>query len=403
MQTASTSKKSDLNLAGTGIGDAFRLALEMVFGPQLATLVVKEFQETIANRYLLFLILIPPTVQLLILGASLDPQVRHLHLGMVDHSRSVASKQVQDLLKSGDTINDIASYKNEDLMANDLKQGKIAAGLVFPQDFSKKVLKDSAPVQILIDGADAYSGTIARGFILNQIYKLEKSQSSPSKMIIRNDADSRLSERVDILYNPEQKSPWYFVPGVLGACLTLIATLIASASILKEREKGTMEQLLMTPSDPWQILLAKVIPLLTFLLIDVLLAVYAARYFFGMPLKGSLILLLLASSLYGFVGIGFGLLLGSLCSSQRQAQLSSFFVNIPLILLSGSVVPLDTLPDWVQAIAILDPLRYYTICSRGIILKGIGLDYLWHELTILTVFALVLLFVSAKRFERHLT
>ena len=169
MQTASTSKKSDLNLAGTGIGDAFRLALEMVFGPQLATLVVKEFQETIANRYLLFLILIPPTVQLLILGASLDPQVRHLHLGMVDHSRSVASKQVQDLLKSSDTIDDIASYKNEDLMANDLKQGKIAAGLVFPQDFSKKVLKDSAPVQILIDGADAYSGTIARGFILNKI------------------------------------------------------------------------------------------------------------------------------------------------------------------------------------------------------------------------------------------
>ena len=183
-----------------------------------------------------------------------------------------------------------------------------------------------------------------------------------------------------ILYNPGQVSSWFFVPGVLGACLTLVSTLIASASVLKEREKGTMEQLLMTPASTGEILLAKFLPLVFFLLVDVILALAAANVFFGMPIRGSYPFLLIASALYAFVGIGFGMLLGSVCQSQRQAQLTSFFINIPLILLSGTVVPFDTMPALMQTISYIDPLRYYAVIARGVILKGSGINILWPEL-----------------------
>ena len=184
--------------------------------------------------------------------------------------------------------------------------------------------------------------------------------------------------------------------------MTLTATLVASATILKERENGTIEQLLMTPAEPWEILLAKIIPLVVFLLADVCLAIGAARLIFALPFRGSFLLFIIASGLYAFVGIGFGMLLGSVCNSQRQAQLASFFINIPMILLSGTVVPFDTMPAAMQFLAMFDPLRYYTLVARGVILKGATFEMLWTDVALLFVFASLLLWISANRFRRQL-
>ena len=254
--------------------------------------------------------------------------------------------------------------------------------------------------------------SVASSYVLRTIHQFQPdgvalepslanlSRSSTDDLHPRSQA--LIEPRIDILYNPGQISSWFFIPGVLGACLTLTGTLVASATVLRERESGTMEQLLMTPASPWEILLAKIIPLVVFLLGDVCLAIAAARIIFGLPFRGSLVLFLVASALYAFVGIGMGMMLGSVCRSQRQAQLASFFINIPLILLSGTVVPLDTMPWLLQTLSLADPLRYYTLIARGVILKGATLAMLWQPLALLALSAIVVLTVSANRFCRQL-
>ncbi|MBS2011155.1 MAG: ABC transporter permease [Cyanobacteria bacterium SZAS TMP-1] len=410
----------------------------------LWALILKETREILRNPYLLFLIIVPPTIQLLILGGALDPQVRNLSLGVVDHSQSVQSRDLVKSLTGSGVFPKSVALKDEGVVSHQLEYGTLDVALVIPEDFSKKLASgNAAPVQVLVDGADAYSAGIASAYVLKTIYGFrpeEFNQAFKAKILeevkerarfsahqkedlsssaestgdaasgsgmgklftgSQMNASALVAPDIQILYNPQLVASWFFVPGVLGASLTLTATLVASAAVLRERESGTMEQLLMTPAETWEILLAKILPLLTFLLADVCMAIGAAVVFFHLPVRGNLFLFLFASMLYIFVGIGFGMLLGTLCKNQRQSQLTSFFINIPLILLSGSVVPLDTMPAFLQVISIFNPLRYYVFLAREVILKGDGLDIVWPQLGILIIAALLLIAVSANRFNRQ--
>ena len=406
----------------------------------LWALVLKETREIVRNPYLLFLIIVPPTIQLLILGGALDPQVRNLSLGVVDHCQSQESRDLIDGLTNSGVFPKSQFLDDEKTIADELTSGKLDVGIVVPKDFTADLQRGtSASLQVLVDGADAYSAGIASAYVLRTInaYKPTKFQpafrgrieaeikenvrltahqargSSPATSGdagggatslfkgMQMNAAKLVDPAIQILYNPGQLASWFFVPGVLGASLTLTSTLVASAAVLRERESGTMEQLLMTPAETWEILLAKVVPLVAFLLADVCMAIGAAAVVFHLPFRGNFLLFLFASSLYIFVGIGFGMLLGTLCKNQRQSQLTSFFINIPLILLSGSVVPLDTMPAFLQAISVVDPLRYYVFIARAVILKGDGLNILWPEVGALVLFAILLIAVSANRFNRQ--
>lgn len=371
--------------------------VEKLISTRLWSLLVKESRELLRNKYLLFLILVPPILQLLILGGALDPQVRNLSLATVDHAKTTESRELVDRLIDSGVFKKNSVLKDEKQLEYELSRGKKALGLVIPADFSQKINRnETAKVQVLVDGADAYTAGIASANVQRSIveFKPNGNETEKEKNVIEPD--------IKILYNPEQISSWFFVPGVLGACLTLTGTLVASATVLRERESGTMEQLLMTPASASEILLAKIIPLASFLLLDVIVAVTASRMIFGMPCRGSFFLLLLASALYCFVGIGVGMLLGSICRSQRQAQLASFFINIPLILLSGTVVPLDTMPAFFQIISVFDPLRYYALIARGVLLKGTTIEMVWQQLALLALSAVVVLTLSANRFKRQL-
>lgn len=385
--------------------------IQRIRASHLYSLILKEAREIMRNPYLLFLILVPPTIQLLILGGALDPQVRHLSLATVDHSQTSQSRDLVASLTTSGVFPKNVYLPNEDKLLDRLEKGDLDVGLVIPKTFAEELhRKETADVQVLVDGADAYTAGIARAYVLRTVHDFHPKGMKPPHFSLPSavrtdkisDASQIINPKVDILYNPDQQSSWYFIPGILGACLTLIGTLVSAATVLKERERGTMEQLLMTPAEAWEILLAKIIPLVTFLMGDVLLAIFAAQAIFHMPFRGNLLLFLFASALYAFVGIGFGMLLGSVCSSQRQAQLASFFINIPLILLSGTVVPLDTMPAAMQAISIVDPLRYYTVIARGIILKGATFSMLWQQLGLLALSAVLVLIVSANRFRRQL-
>lgn len=205
------------------------------------------------------------------------------------------------------------------------------------------------------------------------------------------------------LYNPGLISSWFFVPGMIGVVLTLIGSLVSSATVVREKDSGTLEQLLMTPAEAWEILLAKIVPLFVLLMGDVLLAVSVGRLVFGVPFRGSLPIFLALSGLYVFVGIGVGILLATISKNQQQVFLLSFFFNLPLIQLSGAIAPIETMPILFQYLSLLNPLRHYVAIVRGMLLKGVGLEVLWPHAIALLLFAIILLSVSVNQFRRQLS
>jgi ABC-2 type transport system permease protein len=209
---------------------------------------------------------------------------------------------------------------------------------------------------------------------------------------------------VTFLYNPGLRSSWFFVPGVMGLILTLLGTLVSAVTVVREKDAGTLEQLLMTPATPWEILLAKILPLLVLLMGDLLLALALGRFVFALPFRGSVPLFFALSGLYLFVGIGIGILLATVCRTQAQVLLTSFFINLPMVQTSGAIAPIESMPTFFQALSVFNPLRHYIAIARGILLKGVGLEALWpHALALaLLLAAPLLLVISVRRFRSQL-
>jgi ABC-2 type transport system permease protein len=360
------------------------------------SLVKKEADQTLANRQLVFLLLFPPTIQLIVFGLALNPEVKHLKLGIVDASNTLASRELVHAF----TVNDLfeAHYTlREKTLSDQVHRGQLNAGLIIPPEFNRNLDRGTpADIQILIDAVDANTAGIAAGYAA-QIVGQYNRQLDP------NQTPPLVDPQVTILYNPGLISSWFFVPGVLGLILTLMSSLVSAAALVREKETGTLEQLLMTPAADWEILLAKVVPLYLLLLGDMLLALGIARLVFGVPFRGSLGLLLFLASLAIFVGIGIGTLLATLSGSQIQTQLLAFFINLPVNILSGTVTPIESMPPFFRYLSFFNPLRHYVEIVRGILLKGVGLEVLWPNALALGVFAMILLTVSANRFRSQLS
>jgi ABC-2 type transport system permease protein len=192
------------------------------------------------------------------------------------------------------------------------------------------------------------------------------------------------------------------VSGVFGILLTVIGSQAAASLVVREKEAGTIEQLIMTPASNTEVILAKVCPLVVLLTVDVLIALVIARLAFGVPLRGNLLVFLMIAVLYFWVGISIGILIASYSKSEQQTQLTAFFVNPPLTLLCGATTPISSMPTFVQWLTYLDPLRYFIEVCRGILLKGVGIETLWHQVLILLVFATVLMTLSIRQFRRQL-
>jgi ABC-2 type transport system permease protein len=277
-----------------------------------------------------------------------------------------------------------------------LAQGKVDAAVVIPPDFDRKISQHKiAPVQILLDAVDANSAGIAQGYSTQMI-------SSFGDLLNPNRSAAPVKADITYVYNPGLVSSWFFIPGVLGLVLTLTGTLVSSVTLVKEKDSGTLEQLLMTPAESWEILVAKIVPLLVLLNGTVLLALSLALTLFHVPFRGNFFTYMFVSNIYIFVVISIGIILATISRNQRQAILTSFFFNLPIIQLSGSLSPIEAMPEFIQYLTFLDPLRYYIQCIRNILLKGIGLDIIWKDVAILSLFAVVFITFSAARFRKQL-
>jgi ABC-2 type transport system permease protein len=360
-------------------------------------LVVKETRQLLKNKGLLMLLTVVSMLQILLYGLTLNPNVTHIRLGIVDYAKVYESRELVSALTENQVFVLKQNLTSQKLLAQQVQLGNVTVGLVIPPEFKRKLSQGKPTnLQVLVDGVDANTAGIASSYILGIIHQFGRQRlSDPVLPLVR--------PLQTFLYNPGLISSWFFVPGVIGMVLTVNSSLVSALVVIREKEIGTLEQLLMTPAAIWEILLAKLIPLFVVLMADLFLALGVGRLVFGVPMRGSLLLLTLLSGLYLMVGIGMGMMLATLSRNQQQVVLLVFFSNVPLIQLSGSIAPVESMPALLRYFSVLDPLRHYTQILQDILLKGVGLNVLWMNVLALAVFAVVFITVGIKRFRGQLT
>lgn len=380
--------------------------IDAIGGWRIWPLFMKELRQIKQDQKLIVSLILPPTLQLVIFGLALNPSVTNLRLGVVDESRTAASREVISAFVESRSFQVSAYYPSPAELSRALSAGKLDGGLVIPSDFARQRERgETAAVQLLLDAVNSNTAGIAEGYA-SRIIKALKERREPSGVALRVEGPSSgrgsVAARIALLYNPGLENAWFIVTGVLGILLVLNGSIIGSASMVKEKELGTVEQLLMTPAQPTEIIAAKIAPLFLLLSIDIGLALMVGYTVFGVPVRGSLALLSAAGMLCVFAGIGIGTFLATFSRSQQQTQLMSFFVNPPLAMLSGATTPIEAMPAWLQPFTLLNPIRHFATIARGIMLKGAGIDLLYPNLLALLVFATLLVGVSAWRFRKQL-
>ena len=370
--------------------------METLIGARLLALMVKETRQILRDKQQLFLLMFPPIIQICLYGFALSPDVQDLRLAITDECNTNKSRELASALVENRVFKISKSPPDLAGMMKAIERGYIDAGVVIPPDFDRKISQGKpADVQLIIDAVDANTAGITQGYATQMIMSYGKTLAPITRI-------SPVRSEVTYVYNPGLISAWFFVPGVLGLVLTLTGSLVSSVTLVKEKDSGTLEQLLMTPADSWEILVAKIVPLLVMLNGTVLLALFVGKLMFNLPFRGNFFLYMFVSNIYIFVVISIGIILATISKNQRQAILTSFFFNLPLIQLSGALSPIESMPDFFRLLSYANPLRYYIQCIRNILLKGVGFDVMWKDISVLAVLAVVLLLSSAARFRKQL-
>ena len=394
--------------------------LERILNLRLWSLFVKEFHQIRRNRRLVILLIIPPTLNIILFGLALNPTFENLRLGVVDNSHTPESRELVSAFKEGLVFQTSAYYSSTDELGRAISRGDLDAGLVVPNDFAeRRARRETVEVQLLVDAVNANTATIAGGYAARIIARLNQkiaaaqpprqppadTSNGPGVSLTTNVPAvirANVTPRMTLLYNPGLKSAWFITTGMIGLLLVLQGSVVSSASLVREKEIGTIEQLLMTPAGSSEIIIAKVLPIFLLLALDIGLALLVARVAFGVPVRGSLLLFFLSASLCVLCGIGLGMMIATFTRTQQQAQLMGFFTNPPLAILSGATTPIEAMPVWLQPITAINPVKHFAIISRGILLKGSGVEVLYPQLIALAAIALVMVSVSAWRFRKQL-
>ena len=373
--------------------------LERILNWRFWPLFFKELNELRRNRRLVGMMLVPPTLNLVLLGLAMNPEVTDLRLGIVDESRTAESRELVSAFTESKSFVTAGYYPSVAELSRALSMGELEAGIVIPSDFAtKRTRREVVEVQFLVDSVNSNTGSIAGGYAariigaLNEKISLNRSSIQPA----------RAESRVSLFYNAGLQNSWFIVTGMIGMLLVMLGSLVSSAAMVKEKEVGTVEQLLMTPAGSGEIILAKMAPIFLLLSLDIGLSAAVGSFVFAVPIRGSFGLLFIAGMLCVLSGIGIGTIIATFTRSQQQAQLMSFFVNPPLSMLSGATTPIEAMPDWMQPLTNLNPVKHFAVLARGVMLKGVGLDVLYPNFLALLVFTAVLVGVSAWRFRKQL-
>src|SRR5579871_1481465 len=380
-------------------------------GYRMRALIRKEFRQILRDRRLAISLILPPTLQLLLFGFALNATVSNLRLGVVDDSHTPESRELIANMTESRSFRTAGTYFNVNQMGRKIADGDLDAGLVIPYDYARDLQRGHpATVQVLLNAMNSNTATIGQGYAQGVIATynqtlLGEGIHAQFQQVAAPDVSRRglVNLLPAYLYNPGLEPTWFIVTGVLGVLLILNGSLISAAAIVKEREAGTLEQLLMSPASTTQIIVAKLFPLFVLLCVMGFMAVILMRVVFGIPFRGDVTLVISAAALCLLCGIAIGTFIATFTKSARQAQLTLFFVNPPLTSLSGAFTPVEAMPKWLQPDAQFNPIQHFGVISRGAMLKGSGMATLWPNFLALLAFTLVLVAFSVWRFRKQLS
>jgi ABC-2 type transport system permease protein len=369
----------------------------------------KEFHQIFRDRRLLPLIFIAPVLQIILLGYAANMEVKDIRLGVCDQDRTVESRQFLDrFLNSGSFVLG-GSFPDAEAAERSIETGASSLALVIPPGFGRSLAGTrNAPLQLLADGSDSQSAAIGLTYATiivtqSQAGRTAERLASLNPALLRQVRRVQVSPALRVLYNPALSSRNFMVPGVLGMILMIITTVLTSVSVVKEKEQGTLEQLIVTPITPGQLIIGKLAPFAILSIGIITLVLLATLLLFGLAVRGSILVLYLLSFLFMFTTLGLGLLVSTIARNQQQAMLISvFFIILPMVILSGFVFPIESMPPVIQAVTYLFPLRYYFVIIRGLFLKGVSLAELWRESAALLLIGATVIVASVLRFRKRL-
>lgn len=382
-----------------------------LLGHRMRALVGKEFGQIRRDRRLVISLILPPVVQLTLFGFALSASVSNLRLGVVDESRTPESRELVAVLTQSRSFRLGGYYASAKQLGDALGQARVDAGVVIPYQYARDLHRGlPTTVQVLLNAMNANTATIgqayAEGVIASYNQALLGTGIPPGAEV---GATGEMPRRGQVrlmpafLYNPGLVDSWFIATGVFGLLLVMNSSLVASAAMVREREAGTIEQLLMSPASTAEIIVAKIAPLFVLLSLMMLLAVAVLKVVFRVPFHGSLPFVLAGGALCILSGISLGTVIATFSRSTQQAQLTAFFVNPPLSSLSGALNPVEAMPGWLQPLTVLNPIHHFAAIARGGMLKGSGLAALWPNVLALLVFTVVLVSLSVWRFRKQLS
>lgn len=372
---------------------------------RMLTIVRKEFIHIVRDPRTLGLVLIMPVMMLLLLGYAVASDVKDLPMALADLSKSEESRRFVEHFTVTDFFKVTHLVQSEDEILQLLDEGKVKAGLLIPEDFGRQVSTGGAgSVQFYIDSTNPTTAQTA------QLAAETISQSASQEILIQRLGRTPLSRGLSLpvtahlkyLYNPDMRRMNFMIPGLVAVILQIQALLLTAFAIVREREQGTLEQLIVTPIRPWELILGKILPFVVVAMLNVAMTVGVGYIFFGVDVAGSITLLALLSLVFLLSSLGLGVLISALARTQMQAMYLAAFIMMPAFILAGLLFPRENMPWVAYYSGYLLPVTYYLEIVRGIILKGIGAEYLWPQIWPMAAFGVVVFFISVLLFHKRL-
>jgi len=372
---------------------------------RLVALIRKEFIQILRDPRTLVLILIMPIMQLFLLGYAATNDVRNVSMAVFDQDRGAAARQLLTAFRSADYFRIDYDVDSEAELRSLIDSGKVRVGLIIPPDYSDKVQGGgSAKVAFVLDGSDpTVAGTaLSAAKLIGQAHATQIT----AERLMRQGRSSALQMPVEVLtqvwYNPDMISSYYMIPGVIAMILFALTSILTATAVVRERERGTIEQLIVTPIRPWELVVGKILPYVILAFVNMAEVLALGHFWFGVPVRGNLLLILALSGLFLLSSLGIGLLVSTIANTQQEAMLVVWMTLLPAIFLSGFFFPVEAMPKILQWISLLLPLRYYLVIIRSLMLKDIGISALWPNVVALAIFGLALMTAASLRVRKRL-
>jgi ABC-2 type transport system permease protein len=372
---------------------------------RLISLIRKEFIQITRDPRTLVLILIIPVMQLFLMGYAATSDVRNVPLAVYDQDRGPAARALLDAYRAADYFRLAFDVDSEEEIRLLIDRGDARAGMIIPPDYSDRILSEKpAQVAFILDGSDptVAATALSAAQLIGQSLSTELTVQRLSRRGQPPVLMQPVEVRTQVWYNPDLESAFYMVPGVIGMILFALTSILTATAIVRERERGTIEQLIVTPIRSWELVVGKILPYILLAMFNTLEVIAIGAWWFKVPVRSDLSLIMLLSALFVLSGLGIGLFASTVASTQQEAMLIVWMLLLPAIFLSGFFFPLDAMPQFLQWVSYIIPLRYYLVIIRSLMLKGADVSGLTKEIIALAIFGVGIMTIASLRFRKRL-